>query len=290
MTSAETIARARGGFRAGKWWRCPCPAHQSTQASLALRDGRYALIVICHAGCSRRDILEELRRLGLLDGRYQPAPLPDQTKAAADALRMRAYARSLWERARLGPGSPIEAWFKTRGIDLPVPSALRWLPQCPHPSKLSCAAMVARVENVDGELLGIRRTFLTADGQAKAAVDPVRASLGPVASGAVRLAPLNGQFLFVGEGVETALTGIWATGLPGWAAGDTSGLRNLILPSAVRSVVILGERDANGASLKAARAAAERWRGEGRRVRLAWPEAGYNDINDMAQPGATHVQ
>jgi hypothetical protein len=53
-----------------------------------------------------------------------------------------------------------------------------------HPSGALQPAMIVRVDNLDGELTGIHRTYVTADCQRYD-----RASLGPIAGGAVRLAP-----------------------------------------------------------------------------------------------------
>jgi hypothetical protein len=54
--------------------------------------------------------------------------------------------------------------------------------------------------------------------------------------------------------------------------GSTVGRRQLILPSAVRDVVIAVDRDAAGVGERCAHAAATRWRSEGRRVRLIIPD------------------
>ena len=96
--SAETIARALGeASRSGGWWRCRCPVHQSSGPTLALRDGPRGLIAHCHAGCSRDDVLAELRRLGLLDGDGQPGrPDPaeiERRRAAEERDRQRAHRR-----------------------------------------------------------------------------------------------------------------------------------------------------------------------------------------------------
>jgi putative DNA primase/helicase len=91
--------------------------------------------------------------------------------------------------------------------------------------------------------------------------------LGRAAGGAVRLAPA-GETLAVGEGIESSVAAMMASRLPGWAALSTSGLAALILPPVVREVVIAADNDANGAGLRAARAAAGRWLAQGRRVRI----------------------
>jgi putative DNA primase/helicase len=94
-----------------------------------------------------------------------------------------------------------------------------------------------------------------------------RASFGPIAGGAVGLAPAA-ETLLLGEGIETTLAGMVATSLPGWAALSTSGLIGLQLPPSVRTVIILSDHDRNGAGERAARAAAQGWLAERRRVRI----------------------
>ena len=72
--------------------------------------------------------------------------------------------------------------------------------------------MVALVtRGVDDRPIGIHRTFLARDGSGKAPVEPAKMMLGPCRGGAVRLgAPSN--FLMVGEGMETCLAAMQATG------------------------------------------------------------------------------
>ena len=138
--------------------------------------------------------------------------------------------------------------------------------------------MVALVtRGVDDMPLAIHRTFLARDGSGKAPVDPQKMMLGPCRGGAVRLAPA-GDVLMVGEGIETCLAAMQATGHPAWAALSTSGLRALDLPNDVRDVIVLADGDDAGEA--AARDAALRWKREGRRVRIAHPPQGM-DFNDM---------
>jgi putative DNA primase/helicase len=93
----------------------------------------------------------------------------------------------------------------------------------------------------------------------------------------VRLAA-PGDVLMVGEGIETCLAAMQATGNPAWAALSTSGLRALDLPKDVRDVIVLADGDDAGEA--AARDCAWRWKREGRRVRIARPPQGM-DFNDM---------
>jgi putative DNA primase/helicase len=72
-----------------------------------------------------------------------------------------------------------------------------------------------------------------------------------------------------------------AAAMPAWAALSTSGIKALLLPPVVRTVIILADHDVNGAGERAARAAAERWLAEGLRVQLAMPPEPGSDFNDV---------
>jgi len=290
MTAAEIAAALGNARREGGNWRCICPVHGGR--SLALRDGRPGLLVKCWAGCNSVDVLAELRRRGLIsrsDGpRLAPVIRSDERRATAPRT---AVARRIWDTARDARGSPVMRYLAGRGITIPVPPSLRWARACRHPSGIELPAMIARIDNIDGELIGIHRTFLRPDGSGKGDIKPVKAMLGRAAGGAVRLAPAA-ETLMVSEGIETALAAMQATGQPAWAALSTSGMTALILPPSVRGAIILADHDRNGAGERAAHAAAQRWLAEGRRVRLAIPPqpgsdfadiiAGYRDMRDVA--------
>ena len=87
-----------------------------------------------------------------------------------------------------------------------------------------------------------------------------------------------GDLLMIGEGIETCLSAMQATGNAAWAALSTSGLRALDLPDTVRDVVVLADGDDPGEA--AAREAALRWKRQGRSVRIARPprELDFNDL------------
>ena len=96
-----------------------------------------------------------------------------------------------------------------------------------------------------------------------------------------RAADAPGRALMVGEGIETCLTAMQATAMPAWVALSTSGVAALLLPPEVRHVIILADNDASGAGELAARTAAARWLGEGRRVRIATPAQPGTDMADV---------
>jgi hypothetical protein len=139
--------------------------------------------------------------------------------------------------------------------------------------------MVARIDSLDGELIGISRTWLDRDAIGQWHRGD-RAMLGCAAGGAVRLAPAA-EVLMLAEGVETATAAMTATMMPAWAALSTSGLMTLALPPIVTTVVILADHDVSGAGVRAARTAAARWVREDRRVRIALPPEPGTDMADV---------
>jgi hypothetical protein len=138
--------------------------------------------------------------------------------------------------------------------------------------------MVAAVQRPDGAITGIHRTFLARDGSGKAPVTPAKMMLGECFAGAVLLATA-GDELALGEGVETCLSFIQATGIPAWAGLSTSGVRSAALPPLPLAALVYLIVDADPAGEAAAASAGARLTAEGRRVKLARPVIG-KDIND----------
>jgi hypothetical protein len=279
MTAAKIAAALGNARREGRDWRCLCPVHGGR--SLALADGRERLLVRCWAGCPTADVLAELRRRGLIGCSNVPrlAPVALRTEDRADNARRTELRRRIWDAAVDARGSPVARYLAGRGITTPLPPSLRWVPLLRRPDGTYAPAMVARVDGLDGELVGLHRTWLARDDRGQWHRRD-RASLGPIAGGAVRLAPAA-EMLMVAEGIETALAAMQATGMPAWAALSTSGMRAVRLPPIVRTIVILADNDANGASQRAARAAAQTWIAEGRRACLAMPPEPDTDFADV---------
>jgi putative DNA primase/helicase len=289
--SAEIIAKALGGRKVGRSWIAQCPAHDDRTPSLSIRhadDGK--VLVRCHSGCGQERVIAALRRQGLWGGPDTWVSLPPLTNTATfgrgsseDNDKRSQVALAIWESAKPAQGTPVEAYLTSRGIQLTTLDALRFHPGLKHPSGGIWPAMVALVTNGDdGQPIGIHRTFLASDGNAKAPVEPQKMMLGPCRGGVVRLAK-PGDVLMVGEGIETCLAAMQATGHPVWAALSTSGLRALDLPRDVHDVIVLADGDEAGEA--AAREAALRWMRGGRRVRIARPPPGA-DFNDLLLGGA----
>jgi putative DNA primase/helicase len=281
MTAREIAAALRVAHRSGAWWRCRCPVHRSRGASLALREGERGLIVHCHAGCDPRDVLAELRRRGLIGHPAHDRPSPATTRPDEhdNAARRIALVRRIWDTAEDARGTPVVPYFAGRLITLSPPPSLRWAPALRRPEGTSRPAMIARIDSIDGDLIGIARTWLARD-TAGSWRRHDRAMLGRAAGGAVRLAPAA-EALMIGEGIETCLSAMQAMGMPAWAALSTSGMVALILPPIVHTIIILADHARHGAGERAARTAAARWLAEGRRVWIAMPPAPDTDCNNV---------
>src|SRR5215204_4678983 len=286
MLRAEVMAEALGGKKVGTGWLARCPAHDDRQPSLAIAEAKNGKVLVrCHAGCGQREVIAALRARGIWDvGDQRPMSFlgkrdrQSPPEPYGDAVRRAEAALAIWRASGCAKGTLAETYLRSRGLTTLVPLAIRFHAALTHPSETVWPAMVALVtRGVDDKPIGIHRTFLLQDGSGKAPVEPAKMMLGPCRGGAVRLGEI-GAVLMVGEGIETCLAAMQATGNPAWAALSTSGLRALDLPRDVRDVIVLADGDEPGEA--AARDIARRWKREGRRVRIARPPHGM-DFNDL---------
>jgi putative DNA primase/helicase len=284
-TSGYSIAKVLDGRKVGDSWMARCPAHDDRKPSLSIRDADDGKILFhCHAGCGQDRVIAALQSRGLWpENSLCPSKRSVSHTAATnptdhdDAKRTEA-ALAIWRSATSADGTGVETYFASRGLLLAVPQTIRFHLGLKHPSGGIWPAMLALVtRGSDDAQQAIHRTFIAGDGSGKAPVNPQKMMLGPCRGGAVRFATAR-DVLMVGEGIETCLAAMQATGMPAWAALSTSGLRALVLPDIVRDVIVLADGDDAGEA--AAQDAALRWKREGRRVRIARPPHGF-DFNDL---------
>ncbi len=289
---AQDLTKALGGRWHGSYGTAKCPAHDDREPSLSIRGGADGEPVFtCFARCDWRDIKDVLRARGLLPERserrrpyrrYRPPTTPKPRPVDVDQQQRMEFARRKWHEAVPVVDSPAEVYLRERGLK---PGLDGWAPSLRYhqalkhgPTGLLLPALVAAVTIwPDRNVVGVHRTFLTADGKKKAPVTKPKMMLGKCAGGAVRLAPAEPE-LVLSEGIETGLSVQQATGLPVWATLSTSGLRSVILPPEVETVIIAADADAAGED--AAQEAARRFIAEGRTVKIARPPQGL-DFNDL---------
>jgi phage/plasmid primase-like uncharacterized protein len=264
--------------RAGREWRGDCPACGYGGDAFCLTESKGKPLGWC-ASCQDKSGIAR----AMFGDRHQAASAPCQDDASEAAKRQGRIerARRLWDTASPAAGTPAETYLALRGLpNLAASPALRFLSACSHPSGAErYPALVASVVDAAGELIAVHRTYLRADGSGKASCEPQKATLGPVAGGAVWLTPVAVE-LVIGEGLESSASAGLLLGLPAWSAVSAGNLaRTVKLPPEVRRVVIAADADDPGE--RAAREAAWRWQGEGRMVRIARPNQPSQDFNDL---------
>jgi putative DNA primase/helicase len=294
MTAAEIAARL-GLRRMGRTWRGKCPVcGYANSLSLTKRNGR---VLWWCAACQDGNAIA--RAIGFRsDGCLAPNPPKAPNRAVSrafsrppsapnlpnrvDAPDHGAVAARLWQIARPIEGTTAEQYFAARGLAGFTSPALRFLPDHRHaPSGTSWPVLLAAVTDpLTGRLQAIHRTYLARDGRGKALIEPAKMTLGPIAGAVIRLAePQPGKPLVIGEGIESAASAGLILGCPAWAAIAAGNLSRIELPPAVVEVVIAADNDPVGQ--REAERAAQRWQAEGRRVRIAVPDAPGKDFNDL---------
>lgn len=283
--TAPDIAARLNLKRYPRSWRGRCPScdYPTTFSVRAGRDGRPLLYC---ASCQDRDALAEA--VANATGQERQ-PRPSDKDEAALRQRKQDRALALWRGSESARGTPAERYLTARALPaLAASSALRFRADTPHPEGGRYPALIALVSAPDGTPLAVHRTFITRDGR-KAKMAPVKASLGPVWGGAIRLNDHEpDRPLAIGEGIESAGAAGVLLGLPAWAALSAGNMaKGLVLPPEVRRIVIAADPD--GPGREAARDAWIRWRAEGREVRVALP-SGPDDFNAMLTArGGNHV-
>ncbi|MCD4512792.1 toprim domain-containing protein [Brucella pseudogrignonensis] len=253
MIHAKKITRALGGHWYGRYGVARCPAHDDQHPSLSLSDGSDGrLLLRCHAGCGFRDIIDSLKGLGLAEGEgnyFPPSPVNlDRIRKVEqkEAARKERLGLECWNATSPIHGTIAETYLCHRGISCQLPDTLRFHPYCRHPSGNRYPAMVALVEGA--QRLAVHRTYLRVDGHGKADIEPAKAMLGTVTSGAVRLS-IGCDKLIVCEGIETGLSllsGLVPGSVSVWAALSTNGMKALSLPHPTGALVVATDGDAAG--------------------------------------------
>ncbi len=273
------MARRLGLKVAGRHWRGDCPCCGYPGAFVLSRGSTGAPVAWCSSCQDKTAIAATLRAAGG-DTWTRPEQSARATEAGDPAAR-RERALAVWRGAApIEANDPAALYLRRRAIGHLIGSAgLRFRPNCRHPECKPIPALIALVTDAAGEPLGIHRTFIDRTG-AKACVTSQKASLGPVRGGAIRLDPFDSaRPLVIGEGIESSASAGPLIGAPAWAALSCGNLeRALLLPAAVRNVVIAADLDPPGEA--AAIRAAWRWQVEGRTVRIARPTI-IGDFNDL---------
>jgi putative DNA primase/helicase len=278
MMTAIDIAGRLGLQKYRRSWRGTCPACDYAR-TFSIRELKGRTVSFCANGCGRDALADALARVTGADNKPAERATENQDDAARRAVAT-ADALKIWAGSTTAMHTLADAYLTRRTLPgLAASAALRFRGDCHHPEQRGrYPALVALVVDVAGKPVAVHRSYLAAGG-VKASLVPPKASKGPVWGGAIRLDP-EAPEIVVGEGIESSASAGRLVHLPAWAALSAGNMaRGLILPPGVRSVVIAA--DADEAGKRAAEAAADRWRAEGRRVRIARPDRPGQDFNDI---------
>ncbi|MCG5249206.1 DUF7146 domain-containing protein [Methylorubrum extorquens] len=205
---------------------------------------------------------------------------------AEDEARRQRNAITIWDAAGDPRGTVVEAYLRSRGLELPdevAGEAIRFAARCPW-GRGFIPAVVAPFRNIEtGEITGIHRTGLTADGRKIG-----RKMLGVASGAAIMLDPCQAVSLGVaiGEGIETSLTARQLGIRPVWALGSVDAIRLFPVLPGVEGLTVLGETRDSGASATACREVGTRWHRSGRTVEIIVPRVA-GDLNDAIRAGGT---
>jgi len=202
-------------------------------------------------------------------------------------------ARRIWRETLLSSGTPVERYLRdARGITCPIPSVIRYHPQCPRGEHERLPAMIALYTDIrTNEPRAIHRTFLLPDGSGKDGGDDAKMALGPNGGCCIKLTRDEDVTLGLGicEGIETGLS-LLSIGCGSiWAAGTAGTIKSFPVLGGIEFLSVYADHDAPSertgkrAGLDAAEACARRWVDAGREARIIYPSAERTDWNDVAR-------
>lgn len=248
--NAQGITRALRGTWHGRYGTAHCPAHDDRLPSLSISNGNDGrLLLYCYAGCSFREIIQALIRIGLLGKQAYAHTLSFSKQFCADLKRVKQKAeraKAIWQQSQPIKNTLAETYLRMRGITCDLPADLRFHSKCPHPSGVTLPALVALVKGAGS--FAIHRTFLKDNG-CKTDQKPAKAMLGSVTGGAVHLSQDNPKHLVICEGIETGLallSGLLTEPVNLWASLSTHGMMHVNLPKTKARLTIAMDGDDAG--------------------------------------------
>jgi putative DNA primase/helicase len=178
---------------------------------------------------------------------------------------------------------PVERYLKSRGLSK-IPNLIRYHPRCWESETASNQkAMLTIFHNRHGKAITIHRTYLDADGN-KLNIQNVKKIMPPLTKmtgGAARLYPLEGGFLGIAEGVETAIAAHEDTKIPIWATLSATLMESFEVPDNVTQLFVFADNDRNYTGQKAAYNLANRVAGKGIPVTVYLPDIPGEDWADV---------
>lgn len=261
--------------------------------------------VFCHVGCDFKEIKDRFRQDGLLP-EWKPEPRSKQLSTKSPATTSPSPKEEekksfIWDQAGKDGLDHAKEYLEGRGITMPLPVCLRWgIHDDKKTGEVNHMIVAAASKPTDTAVFAVQRLFIDLETHKK--------------TGAMMHGHCEGRGVWfnrkgdmteivAGEGIETVLSAMQATGKNGVAALSTAGMKNLIIPDETNTLYILVDsdpvRDKEAASMpgqKAAHIMAEKFTGskEGRKAFIVTPDdtcfsdtPGKLDFNDLLKDDQT---
>ncbi|MGB0945158.1 MAG: toprim domain-containing protein, partial [Marinomonas sp.] len=207
-----------------------------------------------------------------------PSKAPKRPKKESQAL-----IKQIIETASKAPTSAVKAYLESRGLSDVLnnyPEALLSHSKLAYPPNGTYPAMTGTITNLQGDVIGIQRHYLTKDGakldiknhDGEPLPNKTMLGIGPkcLTGGSVKLG-IPQDVVNITEGIETALAVLSATGTPTWATNTAALLAKTEVPESVKTVYIWADKDRNTAGKKAAIRLADKLIREGHIVSILEP-------------------
>lgn len=236
------------------WLTC-CPVHGDMTPSLSVSDEGDSVKVFCHSGCDFKEIKDRFRQDGLLPewvpenkaGTHSGHSSTNRSNSAAPDKNPDAHSQDekpsyIWKQATKEGIDNAKKYFATRAITIdPLPVCIKWNSYTDRKTGEENNMIVAAASMPDDKsVYAVQRLFIDTEDYHK--------------TGAKMHGPCEGRGIWfnrkgdmaeiaIGEGIETVLSAIQATGKNGVAALSTSGMKNLIIPEETETIYILVDSD-----------------------------------------------
>jgi putative DNA primase/helicase len=241
MSRAADAARFYGQgkeVKNGDGWLslCPCHGNKDTPALSITDTSDGDVKVYCHGGCNFKEIKDRLRQDGLLP-EWKPEPKYKQGKTTSTTTTTTTPAPPeekeekesfIWKQASKDGLDHARKYLANRAITIDLPLCFRWNTYADKKTGETTSMIVAAASKpTDTTVYAVQRLFIDTETHKK--------------TGAKMHGPCDGRGIWfnrkgdmteiiVGEGIETVLSAMQATGKNGVAALSTAGMKNLIIP------------------------------------------------------------
>src|SRR5262245_28117253 len=305
----RALAAALGGDVVGaNTVSAPGPGHSPRDRSLSVKLDASApdgFLAYSHSGDDWKDCRDYVRsRLGMPEwqpGDEQNRTIPQrhikkwdlgatecetqmQQRSEDDLIRIE-HATKIWNEADSPKGTAAEQYLASRCLDLPddlAGSVLRFHSQTPWRDEstgksIRIPCLIAAFRSIDDDqITAIHRIRVDHPSRWP---KTERRLLGSVRRSAVKLG-MPTKTLIIGEGVETSMAARQLEiGNFAWALGSVGAISFFPVLPGIRNLIILGET--GSASAEAIKICSRRWQNSYRDVKIAKPDVGLDDVNDV---------